>query len=438
MAASSLKITSYKTSHFCSYSCAPTTVHVHLQGGGNKITLEVEESFMHTIGWIKDEIAEKMNIPRIHQRLKIAAKPNVVLCEFDRISKYDEYNLHLLDLVVEVIPGDCYIRVLSIEGSRSEFESTVNEPYSVRNSFIIKVNNVDIIKTVRDQIAEKNPPNHSSSKEGSLFYKSAVPKDLSCNETELITFEKWHKQHYGMFAIDLTTAAYQKLYDDHILHNYRVAYFHQLLKFKICSLNTGTGSKHVYSVQISDDMSNSDLSPTKYLLSVEYSTTVKQLYSMVADYYKVAAEDVVLMVNNCQIADNGTQLHEVFYSPIILYREIVYECHSALGYPSEILSKFKDCRDPAQCEIATNVRNGLIIKEMVAVRNDTWEVIIKAFNISDEVKKEIAENSEDDLIRCMDVIHRMYHHDEDLTWEFIVTHLERQDPQLADVIKEHL
>ena len=32
--------------------------------------------------------------------------------------------------------------------------------------------------------------------------------------------------------------------------------------------------------------------------------------------------------------------------------------------------------------MATNVRNGLIIKEMVAVRKNTWEVIV---NISDEI-----------------------------------------------------
>ena len=35
--------------------------------------------------------------------------------------------------------------------------------------------------------------------------------------------------------------------------------------------------------------------------------------------------------------------------------------------------------------MAANVRNGLIIKEMVTVRKNTWEVIV---NISDEIRKE--------------------------------------------------
>ena len=54
-------------------------------------------------------------------------------------------------------------------------------------------------------------------------------------------------------------------------------------------------------------------------------------------------------------------------------------------------------------------------------------------NISDEIRKEIAENSENDHIRCTDVLHRKYHYDDDITFKFVVIHLER-----ADVIKKHL
>ena len=60
------------------------------------------------------------------------------------------------------------------------------------------------------------------------------------------------------------------------------------------------------------------------------------------------------------------------------------------------------------------------------------------FNISNEIRKKIEENSEDDHIRCMDVMHRMHHHDDDPTWEFVEIQIRREDQQLADVIKTHL
>ena len=90
------------------------------------------------------------------------------------------------------------------------------------------------------------------------------------------------------------------------------------------------------------------------------------------------------------------------------------------------------------CELAMKTNDDVIIKEIVIVRNDTWEVMIKVFNISEEAKKEIEENSEDNHIRCMDVMHRMYHHDQDLTWEFIEIQVRKEDPHLSDVIKTHL
>ena len=80
----------------------------------------------------------------------------------------------------------------------------------------------------------------------------------------------------------------------------------------------------------------------------------------------------------------------------------------------------------------------LILKKVVSVRNDTWVLMIKVFNITDAVRKETEENSEDDHIRCMDVMHCMYHHDNDLTWEFVEIQVRREDPQLADAIRAQL
>ena len=74
---------------------------------------------------------------------------------------------------------------------------------------------------------------------------------------------------------------------------------------------------------------------------------------------------------------------------------------------------------------------------MVAEIPDAWEVIFKVFNFNNPTKISIEENSEDDCIRFMDVMHRIYHHDDHITWEFVEIQVRREDPQLADVIRKH-
>ena len=76
-----------------------------------------------------------------------------------------------------------------------------------------------------------------------------------------------------------------------------------------------------------------------------------------------------------------------------------------------------------------------IVKPLVNKRGDAWVVILNAFKFGDDVKTKIQENSEDNQIRCMDVMHRMYHQDDDLTWEFVEIKVRKVDPELADVIK---
>jgi len=75
---------------------------------------------------------------------------------------------------------------------------------------------------------------------------------------------------------------------------------------------------------------------------------------------------------------------------------------------------------------------------MVAVRNDSWVIIANVFSIADEIRKDIEENSDDDRIRCMNMMHHMYHHDDDLTWEFVEIQVRNEDPQLADTIRTYL
>ena len=67
-----------------------------------------------------------------------------------------------------------------------------------------------------------------------------------------------------------------------------------------------------------------------------------------------------------------------------------------------------------------------------------WYIVKKLddspiINISPDIRKEIEDNNENDYIRCVDVIHRMFHYDDDLTWEFVEAQLRKEDPQLANV-----
>ena len=96
-----------------------------------------------------------------------------------------------------------------------------------------------------------------------------------------------------------------------------------------------------------------------------------------------------------------------------------------------------DCNE-AFCSICKDVEDDPIIDHLVATQDDAWEVIHKAFNLGDNLKAKIEENSEDDHIRCMDIIHRIRHHDSDLTWEFVEIQVRREDAQLADVIRKYM
>jgi len=393
-------------------------VHVQTQNG---IIISSEILDGDTVGKLKRSISVKTSIPHDHQMLKIAGKPHLDLCDYcEIISEYNKWEHTDFDMVLEEWSGEFYVIF-----EMGEFQQEIT----------LKLSHND---TVKDEIFTKvklREPKHMR-----LYYESnfttygegnekAFQKWLESNSEDLSYCLLFHKSTNG-------TQHYQLLCDNmHTIKYYNVSLFHQLLNLRICLLhNEDDGAKHVYvySVQISDVLDASYHNPDDYLLSVEYNTTVNKLYSIVADHYKISVEHVVLMVDNYQMPDGGTQVHGMFYRPIILEDPLIYYLFSVL------LSGFPACYRPEYCELAKKVIEDLILKKVVSVRNDTWVLMIKVFNITDAVRKETEENSEDDHIRCMDVMHRMYHHDNDLTWEFVEIQVRREDPQLADVIRAQL
>ena len=388
----------------------------------NRSTISLSCQRSSTITDVKDYIAIKSNIPRDHQILKIVGKSHLRICDYHGIFEYNKWHHSALNMMLEVISGEFCVCVLDFCTEKSK-----------EQELFLKLSPSDTIKIVEDQIFTKLRLDQTRGMIGLCYYQT-VNSPMVFGEDKKTAFLEWHhtQRPHCLHLSD----------DSRTLQDYNVSLFSQLFKLRVCLLHVScfhsqfwfAKVKHVYSVQISDDLDTSHHKSNEYLLSLEYNTTANKLYSIVADLYKVSVKFVVLMVNNYQIADGDMPLHSVFYPPIILR----YITHTSRLHSVHILSKFPECHLPAHCELAKKASDDPIIKEMVTTRNDAWEVMIKVFNISDDIRNKIEENSGDDNIRCVDAVHRIYHFDHDLTWEFVEIQVRREDPQLADIIRTHL
>jgi len=288
-----------------------------------------------------------------------------------------------------------------------------------------------------------------------LFYEPVQNKHLPCwIPDKAAIFQKWHDSVYkGKDIQHQELPNYIELSDSRCtLQDYKILLFPKLLKLSVHLHhieNNSDGVRNVYLIQLSDNLDASHHNPNDYLfLCVEYNIKVNKLYTIVADHYKISVTHVVLMLSaNSQLPADDVPLHSVFYHPVILYKDkgIVHEWESYYHVISStrgstrrlFMGEHNHCFI-AHCELASKAMDDPIIKHVVAKRPDAWEVIFKVFNFNNPTRISIEENSEDDRIRCMDVMHRIYHHGDDVTWEFVEIQVGREDPQLADVIRTHL
>jgi len=79
------------------------------------ITLEKVDAYWMTVAEIKKVIADKANIPREHQILKIAGKPTLILRDHHSLHQYNHWHQSILDMVVEVTEA-FYLSVCEITG----------------------------------------------------------------------------------------------------------------------------------------------------------------------------------------------------------------------------------------------------------------------------------------------------------------------------------
>ena len=74
------------------------------------------------------------------------------------------------------------------------------------------------------------------------------------------------------------------------------------------------------------------------------------------------------------------------------------------------------------------------IDALITERPDTWRVICKAFVVKDEVILAIEDNSADAKVRCIDVIHFVYHHYTNISLDVVEDTVRNIDPHLANAI----
>ena len=105
-----------------------------------------------------------------------------------------------------------------------------------------------------------------------------------------------------------------------------------------------------------------------------------------------------------------------------------------VGYPGggsidDCISHCSKC-DGSPCNVVKNCFH----RKFVYVNNAKeypWLAVCKVFNIDSNVRQKIIDNSEDITIRCVDVLHHIFHADQSNTWSTIKLKLRPQYPELA-------
>ena len=175
------------------------------------------------------------------------------------------------------------------------------------------------------------------------------------------------------------------------------------------------------------------------ILSVKGDSTAAQLYSKVTAEVNVNSK-FQLFYKDDLIKQCDTLLSQIFQgnkADVLLVftmdgtggRNLISPCANCAKYSP-------DDNHGTLCETCSNLTDDLIIDDIVTVRKDAWSVLLRAFNISTDVRQQIEENSEDAGVRCIDVMHHVYHSNTKLTWDDVKDKMKSYDAHLAKVISE--
>lgn len=175
------------------------------------------------------------------------------------------------------------------------------------------------------------------------------------------------------------------------------------------------------------------------ILRVKGDSTAAQLYSKVTAEVNVNSKFQLFykddMIKQCDTP--VSQIFQVSEADVLLVptmdgtggRNLISPCANCPNYsPGDDHGRV--------CGPCNDLTDDLIIDDIVTVRNDGWSVLLGAFNISTDVRQQIEENSEDAGVRCIDVMHHIYHSNTKLTWDDVKNKMKSCDPHLAKIISE--
>lgn len=178
------------------------------------------------------------------------------------------------------------------------------------------------------------------------------------------------------------------------------------------------------------------------LFKVNGDITANQFYS------RVAAEADVSDINRFQLYYNDDDdeikrcdmpLNQIFQANEVDVL-LVLTMDSAGG--SSLVSSCANCPSDdghgGVCGTCNGLTDDRIIYDIVSIKENAWSVFCEVFNISANVQQKIEDNSADGNIRCIDVMHHVYHSNTNLTWDDIRIKTAKFDPDLAKVISKNV
>lgn len=178
------------------------------------------------------------------------------------------------------------------------------------------------------------------------------------------------------------------------------------------------------------------------MLRVNSNTTANQLYSKITAEVDVKNKFQLFYKDDLEddpVKQCDTPLSEIFKeNEVDVYLVLTIDG----GGGSCLVSSCAECPNDTGadfeglCEESKYLTDDLIIDEIVDKREDAWSILARAFNISTDIQQKIEENSEDEGVRCIDVMHHIYHSNTKLTWNDVQTQVNNRDPHLAQVISE--
>ena len=174
------------------------------------------------------------------------------------------------------------------------------------------------------------------------------------------------------------------------------------------------------------------------MLSINRSSTANQLYSQVAAEANVTSR-FKLYYQDTPIQQCETPLDQIFQSNEVDVLLVLMVDGAGGG---TLVSSCDGCPNDTGddygfvCGPCNNLTDDLIIDEIVDKREDAWIILCKVFKISANVRSKIEDNHEDNTVRCIDVMHHLYHSNTALTWDDVRTMVKSRDSHLATVISE--